>query len=121
MRVEHWVYTVPLRLRSLLRRRQVERELDEELRYHLERQVEEYVARGMSANEARTLALRAMGGVERQRQHLRAEPRRLLHERRDECIVRTQRQRSEHDYSGGRQHQALQHSIGLTLDEVERA
>jgi hypothetical protein len=31
-----WVYTVPLRLRSLFRRSQVEAELDEELRFHLE-------------------------------------------------------------------------------------
>jgi macrolide transport system ATP-binding/permease protein len=40
MRAEHWLYTIPLRLRSLLRRSQVERELDEELNYHIERQVE---------------------------------------------------------------------------------
>jgi hypothetical protein len=30
MRLEHWFYTVPLRLRSLFRRRQVEQELDME-------------------------------------------------------------------------------------------
>jgi putative ABC transport system permease protein len=36
MRAEHWVYTLPLRLRSLFRRTRVERELDEELRFHLE-------------------------------------------------------------------------------------
>jgi len=29
MRFEHWLYTLPLRLRSLFRRAQVERELDE--------------------------------------------------------------------------------------------
>jgi hypothetical protein len=32
VRLEHWFYTVPLRLRSLFRRSQVEGELDEELR-----------------------------------------------------------------------------------------
>jgi hypothetical protein len=37
MRFTHWFYTLPLRLRSLFRRNQVEQELDEELRYHLER------------------------------------------------------------------------------------
>ena len=37
MRWQHWIYTVPLRLRSLLRRDDVERELEEEMRYHLER------------------------------------------------------------------------------------
>ncbi len=44
MRLEHWFYTTPLRLRSLFRRRQVETEVDEELRYHLERKIEEYTA-----------------------------------------------------------------------------
>lgn len=37
MRLERWIYTIPLRLRSLFRRDRVEQELDEELRYHLER------------------------------------------------------------------------------------
>jgi len=36
MRLEHWVYTIPLRLRSLFRRGRVEQELDDELRFHLE-------------------------------------------------------------------------------------
>ena len=31
MRFSHWVYTVPLRLRSIFQRQEVERELDEEL------------------------------------------------------------------------------------------
>ncbi len=33
MRLEHWFYTVPLRLRSIFRSPQVERDLDEELEY----------------------------------------------------------------------------------------
>ncbi len=37
MRVERWRYTIPLRLRSLFRRDRVESELDEELRFHVER------------------------------------------------------------------------------------
>src|SRR5262245_29415751 len=71
MRVKHWFYTVPLRLRSLFRRSQVEQELDEELRYHLERQIEENIARGMTPEEARYAALRAMGGVERRKEECR--------------------------------------------------
>src|SRR6185369_16880459 len=71
MRFERWVYTLPLRLRSLVRRGRVEGELDEELRYHLERQIEENVARGMSAEEARYAALRAMGGVEQHKEACR--------------------------------------------------
>src|SRR5262249_8629466 len=71
MRIKHWFYTVPLRLRSLFRRSQVEEELDEELRYHIERQIEEHLAKGMTPEEARYAALRAMGGVERRKEECR--------------------------------------------------
>src|ERR687887_971857 len=71
MRLERWLYTIPLRLRSLFRRRQVEQELDEELRYHLERQIEEHLNRGLTPEEARTAALRAIGGVERRKEECR--------------------------------------------------
>ncbi len=36
MRFEHWLYTLPLMWRSIVRRRDVDRELDDEIRYHLE-------------------------------------------------------------------------------------
>jgi predicted permease len=71
MRFERWFYTLPLRLRSLLRRGQVERELDEELRYHLEQQIAENLAAGMTAAEARYAALRAMDGIEQQKERCR--------------------------------------------------
>src|SRR5262245_19628475 len=71
MRFKRCLYTVPLRLRSLFRRRQVEQELDEELRYHLERQIEEHIAKGMTPDEARYAALRAMGGVEQRKEECR--------------------------------------------------
>lgn len=64
MRLQHWFYTLPLRLRSLFRRGRVEQELDEEFRYHLERQIEENLAQGMSPDEARCAALRGIGGLE---------------------------------------------------------
>jgi len=54
MRFEHWVYTLPLRLRSLFRRTQVDRELQEELQDHLELQIKENISRGMPAEEAVT-------------------------------------------------------------------
>ena len=72
MRVEHWIYTLPLRIRSLLRRSDVERELDEELRYHVDELTALYVARGMAAEGARTAALRAVGGIERRKEEVRA-------------------------------------------------
>src|SRR5215831_16485117 len=71
MRLKYWFYTAPLRLRSLFRRSQVEQELDEELRYHLDRQIEEHIAKGMTPEEGRYAALRAMGGVERRKEECR--------------------------------------------------
>jgi predicted permease len=71
MRIKHWFYTVPLRLRSLFRRAQVEQELDEELRYHIDRQTEEHIAKGMTPEEARYAALRAIGGIERRKEECR--------------------------------------------------
>jgi len=48
---EHWIHTLALRLRTLFRRRQVEQELDDEFQYHLESQIEEILAAGMSPEE----------------------------------------------------------------------
>lgn len=61
MRLERWVYTIPLRMRSLFHRKRLDGELDEELRDHIERQIEENLARGMSPEEARFAALQAFG------------------------------------------------------------
>ena len=60
-----------LRLRALFRRAEVELELDEELRFHLEKEVEQNLARGMSPEEARLAALRSFGGVERVKEESR--------------------------------------------------
>jgi predicted permease len=60
-----------LRLRSLFRRRRVEDELDEELRYHLEREIDVAVAAGLSPEEARFAALREIGGLEQSREECR--------------------------------------------------
>jgi hypothetical protein len=62
MRFTRWFYTIPLRLRSLFRRRQADQELDEELRYHLERQIEELIAKGVTEEAARYAALRGALG-----------------------------------------------------------
>ena len=58
-----WWGVARMRLRSWLSRKRVETELDKELRYHLERQVEENIAAGMPVGEARLAALRLFGGV----------------------------------------------------------
>ena len=63
MRFQHWWYTLPLRWRSLVRRRQVEQDLDDEIHYHLEREVDEQIARGVNRADARRIVLRRFGGV----------------------------------------------------------
>ena len=60
-----------LRLRALFRKAQMERELEEELRFHLEKEVEQNMARGMNAEEARLAARRSFGGVERVKEESR--------------------------------------------------
>src|SRR5260370_3377778 len=60
-----------LRLRSLFSRANVEQELDEELSYHLERQIEEYIATGMSPANARLAALRSISGLEQRKEECR--------------------------------------------------
>lgn len=71
MRPKHWLYTAPLRLRSLFRRNNVEQELDDELRDHLDHLIEENLAMGMDAEEARFAAMRAMDGLEQQKEACR--------------------------------------------------
>jgi predicted permease len=71
MRLRHWVYTVPLRLRSIFERRQVERELDEELEFHIALKTDEYCAKGMTPGEARRAALRDMDGLTQRKEECR--------------------------------------------------
>jgi len=52
------------RLRASLRRGKTEREMERELRFHLEMETAENIRRGMSEEEARRAALRSFGGVE---------------------------------------------------------
>jgi predicted permease len=66
-----WTRKLRLRLRSILRSTRVEQELDEELRYHLERLVDDYVARGMSPQDARYAARREMGAIEPRKEECR--------------------------------------------------
>jgi hypothetical protein len=52
------------RLRALFHKRKLEDDLADEIRSHLEMQIEDHLRRGMSAEGARYLALRQFGGVE---------------------------------------------------------
>src|SRR5262245_53994132 len=71
MSLEHWRYIVPLRLRSLFRREQVEQELDEELRDHFDRTIDEYIANGLTPAQARSAAMRSMRGIEQLKEECR--------------------------------------------------
>ena len=59
------------RLRALFRRRQMEAELDEELRYHFDRAVDKFRQAGMSEGEARRRARMAFGGHEQVKEDAR--------------------------------------------------
>jgi putative ABC transport system permease protein len=60
----HW-------LTRLFRKTQAEKQLDAELRDHLERQISDYIASGMSPEEARRLARLDFGGLESIKQQTR--------------------------------------------------
>ncbi len=59
------------RLRALFRREELDQELSDELGFHLEKQIEQNIAAGMSAEEARYAALRSFGGVEQIKEECR--------------------------------------------------
>ena len=59
------------RLRALVSKRRRERELDEELAFHLEMLVAENVRAGMSPEEARLAARRSFGGVDQYKEECR--------------------------------------------------
>src|SRR5437588_12622898 len=71
MRHEHWLFTIPLRLRALFRLAQADQELNDELRDHLERKTEEYVAQGMTQEEAHRRARIDLGGIEQTKEKCR--------------------------------------------------
>src|SRR5262249_22435397 len=60
-----------IRLRALLRKSEMERELDEELHYHVERQTEQNIRLGMNPERARDAARKAFGGVEQAKERSR--------------------------------------------------
>lgn len=71
MRPQHWLYTIPLRIRSLFKRSAANRELDDELGFHLEQKTREFISKGLSQTEAQYAALREFGGVEQSKEKSR--------------------------------------------------
>jgi predicted permease len=58
-------------VRALLTRRRAHREADEELQFHLEHEIAANLARGMTGEEARRVALRDLGGLTQTREAVR--------------------------------------------------
>ena len=61
------------RCAALFRKRKLDEDLDEELRFHIDFAVDENLKRGMTAPEARTAALRNFGGVTQAREAYRVQ------------------------------------------------
>src|SRR5215813_2587924 len=66
-----WFRRIALLIRTLFQRNRVERELEEEFQFHIEQRTALEVARGLSAQEARLVALRAMDGAEQRKDECR--------------------------------------------------
>jgi predicted permease len=68
-----WIRTLLSRCLAQFSRTKRDKELDDELRAHLEMAIEENLRAGMSQEEARTAALRAFGGVTQTREAYRVQ------------------------------------------------
>jgi len=66
-----WASVVATRLRGLFERTRSERELDDEVRFHLEMQIEDNLKAGMNPAEARYAALRRFGTIEPMKERYR--------------------------------------------------
>src|SRR2546422_51635 len=60
----NWLGTLQLRFRALCRKRQLEADMAEEMRGHIEMRTRENIEGGMSADEARYAAMRQFGQVD---------------------------------------------------------
>ena len=66
-----WLKELAHSLSSIIRRSHKEQELSEELQFHLERQIDQNLALGMSSEDARYAALRLFGGVQQIKEECR--------------------------------------------------
>jgi hypothetical protein len=71
MEWRRWIYAIPARLRAIVRVRGVERDLDDELAFHVAMQARANRERGMSETEAHRRARLAIGGVEQVKERSR--------------------------------------------------
>jgi putative ABC transport system permease protein len=69
--MRHWLDRWQRRVRATLRSDEVEREMDEEMRFHVEMETEERIRAGMPPEEARRSAMRDFGSVDRFKEQAR--------------------------------------------------
>src|SRR6266571_573458 len=60
----NWLRTLQVRFRALCRKRQLDADMAEEMRAHIEMRTRENIEAGMSADEARYAAMRQFGWME---------------------------------------------------------
>ena len=72
MQPDRWLKELSFWLRSLLHRRELDRELDDEISYHIEAKTEENIAQGMTREAAQRAARIELGGVEQLKEKLRS-------------------------------------------------
>src|SRR5437016_6458173 len=72
MALQRSLYRLAFWCRWLLCRDQLERELDDEISYHVQANTEENIAKGMTPQQARRAARLELGGVEQIRERVRA-------------------------------------------------
>ena len=66
-----WLRILLSRCAALLRRHKLDADLDEELRAHIDLAISENLQRGMSPEQARTIALRDFGGLTQTKEQFR--------------------------------------------------
>jgi putative ABC transport system permease protein len=69
--MSRWLARLRVALRSIVRRRRVDEELNEEIQHHLERQIDEELKAGLSLADAEHAARRALGNIEHAKEQLR--------------------------------------------------
>jgi len=72
MRLERWFHRVSFWFRALLHRRGVDRDSDDEIRYHVQAKTEENITKGMTPEDARHAARIELGGVKQVKEEVPA-------------------------------------------------
>ena len=69
--IREWLHQAFLRAKAIFRRRQLDRDLDDELAFHVEMRAAKNQASGFAAEEARYAAHRRLGNLTRLKEHSR--------------------------------------------------